>query len=314
MAESSICPFCAASGRIPWRPGGPEVLVCPSCGGGSLHPRPAPEDQASLYQEDYYSEETGGRFLGLAERLVVALKESRVRAIVRRTAGPGALLDVGCGRGDMLERFRLRGWEVTGTQISRTAAEAARRRGLRVLLGDLADLDLEGPFQVITLFHVLEHLPDPGDALARVRGLLAGDGLLVVEVPNFRTLGFRLLGRRDLCFDHPHHLHFLTPKALGALLARNGFTVASRSFLSLEYSPFTTLQNVLNLLPGSPNRLYRSLMGNREGRSLRRSPWTWIHVLLGGLLALPACLAALPGLLFPVGNTMRFYARTRISR
>ncbi len=311
MHSPGTCAFCGDARLSPWKPGTPDVVRCGTCGGGSLDPLPDPGTQAELYQEDYYEEDTGSRFLGLVEGLVVALKSSRYRAIAARHPAPGALLDVGCGRGDLLEVFRNHGWTVTGTQVSRTAAEAARRRrGLEVLVGELPELPLAaGSFDAITLFHVLEHLPDPAGYLACARRLLAEEGLLVVEVPNFRTLGFSILGRRNLCFDHPHHLHFLTPEALARLLARGGWRVEGRTFHSIEYSAFTTLQNVLNLLPGEPNRLYRALMGNPAGIALRRRPATWLHVLLGCALAPLAFLAALPGAWVPRGNTMRFYCR-----
>ena len=72
---------------------------------------------------------------------------------------------------------------------------------------------------------------------------------------------------------------------------------------------FDFLSPLLNLIPGEPNRLYRSLMDNQEGRRLRRSPWTWVHAALAVPLALPALLLSAAGLLLPVGNTVRFYCR-----
>ena len=135
---------------------------------------------------------------------MVALKAFRYWAVAARCPKPGAILDVGCGRGDLLAQFQARGWRARGTQVSRTAAEAARLRGLDVVVGELPDLGLApASFDAITLFHVLEHLPDPAAYLACARGLLAEGGLLVVEVPNFRTWGFALLGRRDLASTTP---------------------------------------------------------------------------------------------------------------
>ncbi|NTV74531.1 MAG: class I SAM-dependent methyltransferase [Holophaga sp.] len=307
------CAFCCMGPLEPWKPGEPAVLRCAACGGASLDPLPEPAAQAELYQESYYEEDSGSRFLGLAETLVVALKSMRYRAISARRPGGGAILDVGCGRGDLLELFKTAGWRVKGTQVSRTAAEAARRlRGIDVAVGELPELGLApGSFDVITFFHVLEHLADPGSYLACAHGLLAKEGLLVVEVPNFRTWGFRILGRRNLCFDHPHHLHFLTPEAMAALVARCGFTVEGRTWYSLEYSAFTTLQNWLNVLPGEPNRFYRALMGNPEGLALRRSPWTWLHLLLGCVFGPLALIASATSLVLPMGNTIRFYCRKR---
>jgi hypothetical protein len=85
------------------------------------------------------------------------------------------------------------------------------------------------------------------------------------------------------------------------------------SHFSAEYSPFTTLQNLLNVLPGEPGRLYKALMGNEEGRRLRRSPVTWLHAILACALAVPATLLSLAGLVVPVGNTVRFYCRKMAS-
>ncbi len=79
----------------------------------------------------------------------------------------------------------------------------------------------------------------------------------------------------------------------------------------MEYSPFTTLQNLLNLLPGEANRFIKSLMRNPEGQRLRRSLWTWLHWGLALGLTVPAVILSALGLVVPTGNTMRFYCRKR---
>ena len=162
---------------------------------------------------------------------------------------------------------------------------------------------------VVTFFHVLEHTDRPDAYLRRARGLLASGGLLIVEVPNFASPGFLFLGTRNFCVDYPNHLWFFTPSALRRLLERCGFLVEETSFFSLEYSAFTTLQNLLNFLPGEQGRLYKSLMGNPEGSRLRRSPVTWFHGVLAIGLAPLALAFSLAGLFLPIGNTMRLYCR-----
>ena len=293
--------------------GTPTIVRCDECGLLSLADFPGAAERQSHYQEEYYSEDTGERFLGIFELAVLFFRWLRMRSIRRRVPGPASLLDVGCGRGVLLELFHKRGWRVLGTQVSRTAAEAARRRrGVEVVCGDLPEISLpRGAFQVITFFHVLEHLDRPAEFLIEAHKLLSPDGLLVVEVPNCASPGFAILGLRNFCVDYPHHLLFFTPHSLAGLLDRAGFTVEKVAHFSLEYSPYTTLQNLLNLLPGFPNRFYKALMRNDEGRRLRRSPWTVIHAVLACVLALPALFLSLAGLILPVGNTMRFYCRKR---
>lgn len=294
--------------------GPPPIARCRSCAGMSLAVFPANEDREAAYQEPYYRKGSGERFFPVFESVVYCFRWLRARSIRKWVPGPGSLIDVGCGRGILPGILHKRGWRVVGTQLSRTAAEAAARtRGVDVRLGELPGMDLPpGSFDVATFFHVLEHVDRPALYLAKAHELLADRGLLVVEVPDFDNPGFRLLRERYFCVDYPNHLFFFTPSTLKTLIGRCGFTVVKESRFSLEYSPFTTLQNLLNLLPGEPSRLYHALMTNERGRRLRRSPVTWLHMLLAVVLAAPAVLISLAGPVFRCGNTMRLYCLRRL--
>ncbi|MFV2071570.1 MAG: class I SAM-dependent methyltransferase [Thermoanaerobaculales bacterium] len=291
---------------------GPPILIrCGECGLVRLKVFPDENALRDVYQKDYYDAEKGERFAVPLEWLVRAFRWQRMRSILRREPGPTSLLDIGCGRGTLVAMLAQRGWRAVGTQVSETAARAARQRlGAEVLLGDLPDLEIpDDSFRVVVFFHVLEHLDHPARFLRKSWEILEDGGLLIVEVPNYRSPGILVLGLRNLTVDYPHHLFFFSPESLRAMLRGAGFEVESESHFSLEYSPFTTLQNFLNLLPGRPNRLYASCQKNREGRRLRRQPLTWAHGLLAILLAPLAFLASLLGLILPIGNTLRIYSR-----
>ncbi len=134
------CPLCGQETSV-WFRGNPTILRCADCGVGALASVPSHEECVAYYQEEYYDEAQGERFLQPLEWITRGFRWLRVRAILRRVAGPASILDVGCGRGILLELFRNRGWQAVGTQISQTASDAAlRRRGVNVFVGELADL------------------------------------------------------------------------------------------------------------------------------------------------------------------------------
>jgi SAM-dependent methyltransferase len=161
----------------------------------------------------------------------------------------------------------------------------------------------------VVLYHVLEHVPAPVTTLREVHRILAPGGMVVVEVPSYAAIGFRVLGTRNLCVDYPHHLYFFTPSTLERCLESSGFAVEGRSHFSIEYSPITTLQNLLNLLPGRPNRFLDALRKGKAAGRLRREPMTWVHFAAALVLGPFALLASLAGLVAPVGNTYRVSAR-----
>jgi SAM-dependent methyltransferase len=137
--------------------------------------------------------------------------------------GRGRYLDVGCGSGSALGVAAALGWSVAGVEVDRAAAQKARRFSRRVHTGDLLEAPFApGEFDVVTAFHVLEHVPDPVAAVRRMLEWLAPGGLLVLEVPNAGGLGARLFGRAWSGLELPRHLSHFTPATLERLVASAG--------------------------------------------------------------------------------------------
>ncbi|MCW2671733.1 MAG: ubiG 1 [Frankiales bacterium] len=159
-----------------------------------VSPRPtqaaitASYDTADGVHETWDVEEEG-------RRLMWAKRVARVRAYV----DSGRVLDIGAGFGDFLHQLTATGnWEVVGTEVSRDAAEHARTvHHLDVRDGQVEDTGVCGPFELITLFHVLEHLPSPGGTLRLVADLLAPGGHLVMALPNDSPARLGYLRGRD---------------------------------------------------------------------------------------------------------------------
>ena len=141
--------------------------------------------------------------------------------------GPGRLLDFGCGGGSYLQRLAEKGWHVTGLDTAVGAAKEIRERlGLRALTGTLPHPELEpGSFDVITMWHSLEHVHDPQAILRAAFDLLQPGGKLIVACPNIESLPFRWFGSSWFALDLPRHLTHFAPGTLRDMLQACGYTV-----------------------------------------------------------------------------------------
>lgn len=219
-----------------------ELWRCSACSLVAVANPPTAAQLAEIYSPDagYHDEwadeasATVQRERRDAARQLDALNAARPP---RRGNGRGTLVDVGCSVGLFLDAARSAGWAVSGVEFNAaTAAVAAEQRGLDVVVGSLTDAALEpGSVDVITLWDVLEHVPDPLATLEAAAAALAEGGEVWIETPNIDGLFPRvsyLIGKRLGYWPHPeppHHLFQFSPTSLGAALKAAGFEVVSTS-------------------------------------------------------------------------------------
>lgn len=203
------------------------IRRCARCGFVFVHP--APPDTRDIYAgEDYFrGTHRGFGYINYEEDKIPmeAFERALLTRIERLLGRRGALLDVGAATGFFLSRAREAGWEVAGIEISPYAAETGRQRGLDIRCGALGDRLFHRRFDVVTLFDVAEHLPDPHAAIRACRDLLVPGGLLVINTPDTSSFVARLLGRRWYSFVPPEHLSYFNPRNIELLLRRHGFAV-----------------------------------------------------------------------------------------
>lgn len=262
--DGSACLACGStSSRILVLQGRSDRLSrCDSCGLRRLIDPPVGDELAALYNTGAY-DQAGTRAGRLAGALHATNNWFRLREL--RGLAPGRLLDVGSGKGHFLAAAREEGWRVTGIEFAEAAiAESQRQYGVDIVAGDFLDARLPGPFDVITMWHVLEHLPDPAAAIDRAHDLLRPDGRLIVSVPNIAGLQARLARDAWIHLDLPRHLFHFTPAALSMLLARHGFTVSRVSHLYPELEFVGYVQSGLNGLGIERDLLYRYVKGDRS--------------------------------------------------
>jgi SAM-dependent methyltransferase len=246
-----------------------HLLSCPGCGVAFLFPQPGSEQVASLYDETYYGREKK-KFAGALESVIGSLTRLKWRRLRPLLGKDGRLLDVGCGRGTLVRLARAAGVEAYGLERPYPGAPSLPH----VLYRELTECGFpEGHFQVVVLWHVLEHLQNPVEALGEIHRLLRPGGWLSIAVPNFGGAQARASGADWFHLDFPRHLWHFQERTLRELLQRSGFRVARRATLSTEYDWFGTLQSWMNRFVGDQNRLYSLLkMQRRESAAagLRR--------------------------------------------
>ncbi|HSU17090.1 class I SAM-dependent methyltransferase [Longimicrobium sp.] len=237
-ANDARCPVCGGAalkryfGLDGWTFAG-----CRACGHHFGHGgREEAEALGDLYHHDY----SGFRDDPVFQRSV---RERIAQDFVPRVPAGGAVLDVGCGNGEFLAAAAEAGYRPFGIDLSPAAAELCRARGLDAVSGDFLSADLPGPFQAVTMWDVLEHLPDPTAFARRARELLAPGGVLVMKVPTVGAWAFRVVGlapRRlaGSVLQAPAHIQFFTRESMD-LLARNaGFAgVEQRAIPGMRGSP-----------------------------------------------------------------------------
>lgn len=272
-----------------------EIAACRGCGFAVTLPQPAGEAMARYYPAGYYGTAGARRFPGPVERLQRALYTRRVKRVESVVPRRGRMLDVGCGRGHLLREFQRRGWEVRGTEVSEAAARQPRAElGLSVDVGNLEDLGLpDGHFDAVTLWHVLEHLPDPRVTLAEAHRLLRPGGALFIGVPDFGGWEARFARDKWFHLDVPRHLTHLTRATLGDALAQAGFHARAWGGCAPEYDAFSFTQSVLNRCGLRHNLLYNVLRG-QHAKVLHGTPAPRWQILASLVLAAPLGVLSLP--------------------
>ncbi len=277
-----------------------ELRRCLSCGSAVTVGDPLPE-----------SHDTGAyragqpRLYNLARPVLGAFDRHRLRLVGELAAPTARLLDAGAGRGRFVSSARDAGYDAFGIEPSARGAEAAAAIGAPVQRASFETATIEdGSVDVATVWHVLEHLDDPGAAVASLHGWLKPDGGVLVGVPNLASLQATVGGERWYHLDVPRHRVHFTPAGTEALLRRHGFEVVRTDHLLLEHNPFGMWQSLVSRATTDPSYLYNLLKRNA---SLR---WRDLAITaVGAALAPFAAVLELGAELMRRGGTIAVLAR-----
>lgn len=198
---------------------GCDIYQCAMCGLAFTHPQPQALDEQ--YDSSYFDLYRRRREFRLKRG------DKRLRKI-ELLKEPGRLLDVGCSLGYFVEAATRRGWQASGVEISPYAAEEARNLGLDVRTGILEGANYaDGAFDCVTMWDVLEHVPDPTAHMLEIRRVLAPGGMVVIGTPNLAHVAFRRKQERWRHLKPREHIFYFREESITRLLEKTGFDVAT---------------------------------------------------------------------------------------
>jgi 2-polyprenyl-3-methyl-5-hydroxy-6-metoxy-1,4-benzoquinol methylase len=184
------------------------------------HPQPALADLGKYYESDDYISHTDGK-RSLFEKLYHTVKQKALRdkitLVQRFQPAKGEILDIGAGTGDFLVVAKQNGWNITGIEPSPKAKEIAKGKGV-VFAQDLASIPSHSK-DVITMWHVLEHVPDVQAQIAELKRILKPNGTLVVAVPNYKSHDAQFYKEFWAAYDVPRHLWHFSKTSIQKLFA-----------------------------------------------------------------------------------------------
>jgi 2-polyprenyl-3-methyl-5-hydroxy-6-metoxy-1,4-benzoquinol methylase len=275
---------------------------CARCGSASTGGARRPD----LYEIGVYGA-ASPRLSPLVDAVRRVYERQKLALIKRRLAPPARLLEVGAGEGRFVAAARDAGYEAYGLEPSARAVELAARAGVELTRSSLETaLVGAGEFDGIVLWHVLEHLESPTEALGRVAAWLSPGGLLLLGVPNLASVQATIGGGRWLHLDVPRHRHHFTPAGLRALLPRCGFSIESEHQMLLEHNPFGMWQAWVDRVTSTPSYAYNLVKRNAAPTFRDLAPAAAL------LLAFPlAVLAEAVACSMGRGGTMAVIARRR---
>ncbi len=186
-------------------------------------PKPDEKDLGKYYEsEDYISHTDSKR--STFEKLYHIVKKyslrKKVRLLYNLNNSKGNLLDIGAGTGDFLVVAQQENWNVVGVEPNEDAKALALKKGIP-LKSETKDL-LSGSFDVITMWHVLEHIPNLSLQIKELKRLLKPNGYLVIAVPNFKSYDSTYYKSFWAAYDVPRHLWHFSKNSIRALFGNEG--------------------------------------------------------------------------------------------
>lgn len=186
------------------------------------NPVPSKDILSKYYESEEYISHTDQK-KGVLDKIYQMVKgwsiKRKVSLITDLNGGSGSLLDIGAGTGDFLVAAKKNDWKVAGMEPNLSARKLALKKGLE-LKSDITVFD-NFQYDVVTLWHVLEHVPNLEEMINDLSRLVKPGGVLIIAVPNYKSYDAKYYGRFWAAYDVPRHIWHFSQKSIGRLFQKS---------------------------------------------------------------------------------------------
>jgi len=252
-----------------------QIIECLNCGIYLLSPKISQHEMEKYYPEEYIcfleAIEDDKNLISRIDRKRALYK--RCRQVNKVVDEPGRILDIGCATGIFLNGMKELGWEVMGIEPNSSAAEYARKRfNIDVVNGYLNQVNLPtNSFDVISVWDVLEHVPNIDEFLHEILRILKPTGTLIGSLPNAKSWERYLFGEFWVGWEIPRHYRSFTPETLSKFLCKSGFShINIFSFIGRHGAFMISVDFWLNgwNMTNWKKKIIRSILGSKLFRIL----------------------------------------------
>ncbi len=215
-----------------------SIVKCENCDFVFLNPRPDINNINQYYDNDGYDPFLStDKKPSLRDKFYVFLRNynlsNKYSKISKIKPSPGKILDIGCATGEFLEKFKKYNWQCTGVEVSEDARNVAKSKKIN-LYSSIHDIPENEKFDIITMWHVLEHVHDLNDSIKKINSLLKDNGSLIIAVPNINSYDAKIYGKNWIALDTPRHLYHFSEKTISQLFRNYNMNLIKRHTLFLD--------------------------------------------------------------------------------